>query len=238
VRRLLATPATAALVTAGEERYVLARSVLLRVSGPGIIPGCARIFTGLDDGTYALRAAAGPQRDPARRPPAAAAVRDMLGRLRSVAAWQPVTATRWALINGPRDGRAQVLARRDADGMSRATAVSAVLWQRWHAAFREDGWTLRAWQQDGRPARPLKMDVFSAHAGTWTAATSCPSRSATPCCVTPATWSARPPRHRPVPASLPATLYPRCLLEDERAVMPCEHPVRRRSRSTPATTRP
>jgi hypothetical protein len=168
VRRLLATPATAALVTAGEERYVLARSVLLRVSGPGIIPGCARIFTGIDDGTYALRAAAGPQRDPARRPPASA-VRDMLGRLRSVAAWQPVTATRWALINGPRGGPAQVLARRDADGMSRATAVSAVLWQRWHAAFHEDDWTLHAWQQDGRPARPLKMDIFSAQAGTWTA---------------------------------------------------------------------
>jgi hypothetical protein len=170
IRGLLPDPATAILVTIGDDRYVLSRSVMLRVDGQDVIPGPARIFADLADGVYAIRATRPPLRDPGQEPDATA-IKETLDRLASVTDWRPVKSTRWALLSGPGASSAQILARRDGDRRRRATAVSTALWHHWNAVFGNHrfGWTMCAYQPDNRPGHALKIDVASHRAGTWTA---------------------------------------------------------------------
>jgi hypothetical protein len=169
IRGLLPDPKTAILVTIGADRYVISRSVFLRVSGPDVVPGPASIFTDLTDGVYTIRATMPPLRDTAHEP-VATAVKETLNRLESISDWRPVKPTRWALVSDDGTSSVRILSRRDADRRHRATAVNATLWHSWNAVFgnRTYGWAMRAYQPDQQPGKALKIEVASRRAGTWT----------------------------------------------------------------------
>ena len=149
---LLLDPMNAMLLTAGDGRYLLDRSVLLRVTGPGAVPGGAAVFGDLPDGAYQVHA---------RRPPSAGqaqtdhnAVQRLLDRYGGIADWCPVTDSGWSWTGDGIASAVQVLARQDDDGQFRPTAVNARLWHHWLATF---GGRLVACQPAGRPGHAMGL---------------------------------------------------------------------------------
>jgi hypothetical protein len=149
---LLLDPMNATLVTTGDWRYLLDRSVLLRVTGRGAVPGAAAVFGDLPDGAYRVHSRRPPsacQAQPAHNP-----VQLLLDRYDRVADWCPVTDSGWSWTGDGIDGAVQVLARKDDDGQFRPTAVNARLWHHWLATF---GGRLVACQPAGRPGHALGL---------------------------------------------------------------------------------
>lgn len=149
---LLHDPMNATLVTAGDWRYLLDRSVLLRVTGPGAVPGAAAVFDDLRDGAYRVHS---------HRPPSAGhaqsahdAVQLLLDRYGRVADWCPVTDSGWSWTGDGIANAVQVLTRKDDDGQFRPTAVNARLWHHWLATF---GGRLVVCQPAGRPGHALRF---------------------------------------------------------------------------------
>jgi hypothetical protein len=149
---LLLDPMNATLETASDGRYLLDRSVLLRVTGPGAVPGGGAVFGDLPDGAYQVHS---------RRPPSArqaqtahSAIQRLLDRYSRITDWCPVTDSGWSWTGDGIASAVQVLARKDDDGQFRPTAVNARLWHHWLATF---GGRLAACQPAGRPEHPLGL---------------------------------------------------------------------------------
>jgi hypothetical protein len=168
VRGLLLNPDAVALVTTSDDRYLTDRYVIVRVCGDTAIPGIPAIFSELPDGVYTLRATRPPKSNLSYEP-VSELIADTVHRLASIRDWRPVKATNWASLD--RDGvrPVHILARDDLDG-PHAIAVNAGLWHRWHAGLADPKLMreLRAYQPEGKPGHPLRMDLISRHAGSST----------------------------------------------------------------------
>jgi hypothetical protein len=160
---LLLDPMNTMLATAGDGRYLLDRSVVLRVAGPGAVPGAAAVFGDLPDGAYQVHSRRPPS--PGQAQPAHDAVQLLLDRYGRVADWRPVTDSGWSWTGNGITSAVQVLAREDDDGQYRPTAVNARLWHHWLATF---GGRLVACQPAGRPGHALKLQSPKTETGTST----------------------------------------------------------------------